>query len=374
MSDINQNFNGLNPLAYLGVVAIEPTDFITLRRDPTTKDRQFQLGTWWLNSVTYTMCYLANLDNNIATWVCFTRQTNFHLMTGDSGGPIAPDANFNLNILSGTPGLLVNGDPVSHSLTLNNAALANQYVTDAGTAIPAAGVLNVLGGLNIDTSGAGNTVTVKTPTLAEGVLYTNNAGVYTSIGKGDDGETLIGATGGTPAWNPITSSGGSIVVTNTANAIDLSVVVVPTGITVAFSAYLSATTASFTTAQYFYICDTELFDIDGSYNAATGIFTVPSDGYYMFTTTAMSFKAAASTSYFVGFRVNAATDYVLLYRQGEYSSTGGVTPLQDDGAILLSLVAGNTVKPYFVASATGTSLVGSATIPYTVFSGFKFKV
>ena len=39
-------------------------------------------------------------------------------------------------------------------------AVATQYVTDAGTAIPAANILNVLGAGGTTTSGAGNTVTI----------------------------------------------------------------------------------------------------------------------------------------------------------------------------------------------------------------------
>ena len=39
--------------------------------------------------------------------------------------------------------------------------VANQYVTDAGTAVPALNILNVLGGANIGTTGAGNTVTIN---------------------------------------------------------------------------------------------------------------------------------------------------------------------------------------------------------------------
>lgn len=39
--------------------------------------------------------------------------------------------------------------------------VATSYVTDSGIAIPAANILNVIGGLGIETSGAGNTLTIN---------------------------------------------------------------------------------------------------------------------------------------------------------------------------------------------------------------------
>lgn len=42
------------------------------------------------------------------------------------------------------------------------ATVATEYVTDSGSAVPAANILNVVGGAGISTSGAGNTVTITT--------------------------------------------------------------------------------------------------------------------------------------------------------------------------------------------------------------------
>src|SRR6187455_2476093 len=56
---------------------------------------------------------------------------------------------------------------MSQAGKLNSAAgpvppsVATSYQTDAGVAVPVANVLNVLGGEGIDTSGAGNTVTIS---------------------------------------------------------------------------------------------------------------------------------------------------------------------------------------------------------------------
>ena len=39
--------------------------------------------------------------------------------------------------------------------------VATSYITDSGTAIPAANILNVIGGTGINTTGSGNTVTIS---------------------------------------------------------------------------------------------------------------------------------------------------------------------------------------------------------------------
>jgi hypothetical protein len=78
-------------------------------------------------------------------------------------------------------------------------SIADSYPTDSGTAVPAAGVLNVLGTANeIATSGAGNTITIGldpnfyaagswTPTLRFGgtavASYDDRGGSYTRIGN-----------------------------------------------------------------------------------------------------------------------------------------------------------------------------------------------
>jgi hypothetical protein len=52
------------------------------------------------------------------------------------------------------------------------------FVSDSGIAIPAANILNVIGGTGINTTGAGNTLTIK---LANsGVAFTTTVGAVTS--------------------------------------------------------------------------------------------------------------------------------------------------------------------------------------------------
>lgn len=58
--------------------------------------------------------------------------------------------------------------------------------------------------------------------LGEGVVQSSAAGVLSSS-DGTDGELLIASTAGVPAWANIISGDGSVVITNGANSIDLTV-------------------------------------------------------------------------------------------------------------------------------------------------------
>lgn len=64
--------------------------------------------------------------------------------------------------------------PGSNSLNLEagGGSVANTYTTDSGNAIPAAGVLNVLGRSGSKTGGSGSTLTVRSPPYSDQALST----------------------------------------------------------------------------------------------------------------------------------------------------------------------------------------------------------
>lgn len=113
-------------------------------------------------------------------------------ITGNSGGAVGPTLN-NINLI-GAGGVDVAGNPGTSTLTISlTGAIAATYTTDAGNAVPALGVLNVLGGgtTNIHTTGAGNTVTValvNSPSIIGNLIMpnTNSAGTQGVILWGAD--------------------------------------------------------------------------------------------------------------------------------------------------------------------------------------------
>ena len=144
-------------------------------------------------------------------------------------------------------------------------AVALSYVTDAGTAIPALNVLNIVGttAQGITSAGAGSTVTftiadaaaaqkgvtelctdaeviagsltdyhVVNPSNLKAKLGTQTdhgvlvgagtAAALTALAVGTDGQVLLGSTGADPVFGTLTSTDGSVTFTAGAGTLDLS--------------------------------------------------------------------------------------------------------------------------------------------------------
>lgn len=102
-------------IAYTGVRADTPPNFKTSNGPPDSEDfAEFLLGDFWLDLTNDDLYVLISKQGGSATWI---------LLSGGSGSTIT-------------------------------------FNTDSGNAQPNTGVINVVGGANIDTSGAGSTVTV----------------------------------------------------------------------------------------------------------------------------------------------------------------------------------------------------------------------
>jgi len=178
---------GKHPLAYLGVEPTTPPQMVLYTRDPTVDDNnEFNIGTIWVVADRDRIWMLMDLSNGVADWVL-----------------------------------------------IHPSGAANTFNADIGTAISVGGVLNMFGGTNITTSGVGNTVTVSlsdnvaipgTLTLSaigEGFVRSDATGLFSTLADGTDGQVLIGATAGDPAWANLTSSDSTVVITTGHNTIDL---------------------------------------------------------------------------------------------------------------------------------------------------------
>jgi hypothetical protein len=190
---------GIDPLSYMGVDPASPNNFIVDNRDPEGSDyRGYELGDEWLNVLSGDAFKLVSKSGFVSTWT---------LLGGSSA-----------------------------TLTFN---------TDGGSAVTSGNAITIAGGTNINTAGAGATVTTNLDTtltgltsittneiivntgvtlgyLGEGVVQSNGSGVLTSS-EGTDGQLLISSSSGAPAWANITSSGATITITNGSNSINLEV-------------------------------------------------------------------------------------------------------------------------------------------------------
>jgi hypothetical protein len=155
------------------------------------------------------------------------------------------------NTVGMTQGLVI-VDNTGKLGSISAGGFASIFDADSGSAVPLNSTITMAGGSNINTSAAGSTVTFNLDdtvsisgsmtagtgltattggvtttgtntfnSLGAGVMQTSSAGVISSS-NGSNGQLLIGG-GSAPAWANITSTDGSVTVTNGANTIDLSV-------------------------------------------------------------------------------------------------------------------------------------------------------
>ncbi len=175
----SKGLTGLNPLAYKGVEAATPPNLTIADRAPTTNDSiGYNLGDLWLlyrkgfpNTGTVSDIYvLVGLERDVAHWINFFSGIPIETLTGDTGGPVAPDGLNNIFTLGDAAvNLRVDGNPGINTLTVTTVSgnpAATDFPTDVGTAYPDVnGVLNIITdqpalqcGNTVYFSGAGNTV------------------------------------------------------------------------------------------------------------------------------------------------------------------------------------------------------------------------
>lgn len=192
-------------------------------------------------------------------------QSTLDSLTGNTGGVVTADSLGNINVI-GSGSITVSGNPATNTLTISSSGtVATSFVSNTGTAVPLANVLNVLGdntqGINI--TGTGNTLSVlgiDSTTSQKGVVLLATsaqtiAGILSTVVNTPDslkdklgtqtlrgipygntttgalqwtsalgnGQLIIGATGSNPGVGSLTSSGSTIAISTGANTINLEV-------------------------------------------------------------------------------------------------------------------------------------------------------
>lgn len=167
---MSKRLTGLNPLAYIGVEAAQPSNTLMSDFPPTSTDsKNVNIGDFWVDTSANNLYVLVSLAAGVATWI---------LVEAAPGGPSI-----------------------------------NQIDTDAGTVLPVANIVNIDGGQNIVTSGTGNTLTIDVAgTIDHALLVGNALGAINSLAVANDGEIPIGSTGVDPVISTITAGAGISIV------------------------------------------------------------------------------------------------------------------------------------------------------------------
>jgi hypothetical protein len=170
--------------------------------------KNFQIFDIWINSPSNTAWIMVDRTATSGTWIQMASTgTGILTVTGDVGGAVGPDGANNINLLSGSD-LTVTGNPAGNTLTITlDGTVATQYDADVGSAVPAAGILNIVGTGGASTSAAGNTVTITTAATVPLQFDTDAGSAVPALGILD----VLGGTG-------ITTAGAGNVVTITADA------------------------------------------------------------------------------------------------------------------------------------------------------------
>lgn len=248
-----------NPLSYLGVRPETPPQMIQQVRAPIATDVNYDVGTFWVDTVTNILYILSNVTAGVATWtVCSAAAGFIATLTGDAGGAIAPvGANITLagtgNEIVTTGGVGTITWSISPTLVVPGTFTANAGAVNIAGAGAAAGQT-----VNIGTSAFQNIVTIGSITAASSLNLLTSTGNFSLDGVGASTYTFGPSTtngtmnfGGTGAnTGTITIAGGTgAQITNIANNTGGKTVNIATGADVNTVTIGSATGASATTIQ-----------------------------------------------------------------------------------------------------------------------------
>ncbi len=309
-----------------------------------------------LNVVGGGQTVIGNIDLNITG----TANTNINSTTNSGTISIGNSLSGAVAIDCGTAGISVGTTANAHSSTFGSTNSTSATTIQSGT-----GALNVT-----STNGA---LTINSGT---GVLALSNDASNTTVNLATGAavkSVQLGSTNTTSSL--VLRSGTGNIVANTGLTVD-STGRMTNGVQPAFHAYVNSTILNVTgnNTNYQVVFNTETYDQNSNYNNATGLFTAPVTGRYLFTYTLYVTGLVNHAQYFTQL-VTTSLTYTLCDIQPNANILTSATNLSIASCtIVVAMTAGDTAFVRInVNGGTGTQVVdifGGANDPRTNFSGY----
>jgi len=218
-----QNDPGVNPLAYLGVRAVNPPNVIQSSRAPTSSDVGYQIGTLWIDTITQAAYELCGYTSGVPGWVVLGGgSSDVSTLTGDSGGAISPTGG-NINLLGTANQITTTGSGSTITWSLPSAITTPGSLTTTTTLTGGTGITATTGNIvatagNISTT-AGSISSHTTLTAGTGITATtgNITATNGNLSLGTAGNKLSIATGSNASLGTSSAlSSGNVTVATTA--------------------------------------------------------------------------------------------------------------------------------------------------------------
>ena len=308
---MSKSLTGRNALSYKGVNAVKPPDFYIYDNAPTVSDyKNFYIGDLWLQKGTTNVWVLVSRSNRIADWVSITQEGSgeFDSIKVDPG---------DIEVVAGD----INVDAGDVNITLGTLNLA---------------------------------------AVSEGVAYIDSNHDIISLGRDDDKHVLVGVTGGEPDWRELTSTGGTVTITQSATAIN-------------FEAGGAVATSSYSTDDGNVVSPTAGGNVVvaggtniGTTGAIANTITINLDDDV---TLAGDLTLTSGTVYFSGLSegvpyIDSTNDIISLGRDDDLHVLTGVTGADPDWREIAS--AGSSITVTQTASTINLEVVGG--IPASTFT------
>jgi hypothetical protein len=185
----------LKPLAYMGIKEKDPPEVIKSTRAPGASDVNYDIGDIWINTSLSTTYMLTSKLLGVATWVVLGgSSTDVNTLSGDAGGNLSPTGG-NIQIAGGT-NIGTTGAGSVITVNLDAAITVDSVATSPATA----GMTISATDIDADGTDASISLTV-TPKGPAGQVVIDNGGLSITNGDIQDGTSAARITATTRAFS-----------------------------------------------------------------------------------------------------------------------------------------------------------------------------